>query len=471
METPFYEDNHIRIFNKDCRSMDELPDESVQCVVTSPPYFGLRKYSGDQELIWGDNQCDHQWIDYKTSLIHENRNFQRGTQEEVMAQGRELTHIHKYSKLKAGFCSLCGAVKCAYGLESDVSTYVQHTIEIMREIRRVLRKDGVFFLNIADSYASGKGSCFNPGGGEHSLGRTRKEAGAHPLHRGNISDLKISGLKPKDLCLIPARIQIAAQEDGWWIRSVIILNRLNPMPESVKDRPTKSHEYIIVLTKSARYFWDADAVREVSTERPSGNKERKYRRDYGGPETHTGHQGFSVPYRPSGTGRNLRSVWTFPTEPFPSFKIDGRKVHHFAVFPEKLPETCIKAATPEVGCCSKCGAPWTRIIRRKPNPSKQYADDDVRGWPNIHQKTSNPQSSKSLHRNPGGVYYQGETLGWQPTCKCNASRVPSLVLDPLMGAGTTLLVAKMLNRYACGFELSEEYCQLAVERCRQQVLV
>jgi len=448
---PFYQENHNTIYCIDFRK-NELPDESVQMVCTSPPYWGLRKYSGNQDLIWGGNKdCAHEWIDYKTSLLHENRNFQRGTQEEVMEEGRELTHIHKYSKLKAGFCSLCGAWRGALGLEPTMELYLLHLIEIMREIKRVLRKDGVCFLNIGDSYASGKGSCFNPGGGEYSLGKTKKEAGAHPLHRGNVSDLKISRLKPKDLCLIPFRIAIAAQEDGWWVRSIIIWDKPNPMPESVTDRPTRSHEYILMLTKSGTnqywthrdgggtrqkpkadyrwvkrdenirelktkglqklgeqeqhhgqdidpqkqsviedrdtppegwtlknkmgwdrinlwqghdYYWDQEAVRELSTERPSGNKERKYRRDYGGPEAHTGRQGFSIPYEPNGTGRNLRSVWTFPTEPFPSFKIDGKEIDHFAVFPEKLPELCIKAATPEVGCCAKCRAPWARIVKK-----------------------------------------------------------------------------------------------------------
>ncbi|GAH69958.1 unnamed protein product, partial [marine sediment metagenome] len=189
--------------------MDELPDESVQCVVTSPPYWGLRKYAGEQELIWGgDKDCEHQWIDYKASLIHENRNFQKGTQEEVIAEGRELTHIHKYSNLKAGFCSLCGAWKGAYGLEPNPEMYVQHTIEILREIKRVLRPDGVVFWNIGDTYSATRWSntpstSFNPPAADIVL-------------------QKQTNLPPKNLCLIPFRIAIACQEAGWWVRSVII---------------------------------------------------------------------------------------------------------------------------------------------------------------------------------------------------------------------------------------------------------
>jgi len=266
--TKFYEGNLLTLYNSDCRNMPELADNSVHCVVTSPPYWGLRKYKGKQVLEgWG----------------------------------------------------------CAFGMEKSPGEYVEHTVEILQEIRRVLRKDGVVFWNIGDSYASGKGSCFNPGGGTSSLGKVRKEAGAHPLNRGNISELHASGLKPKNLCLIPFRVALAAQSDGWWVRSVIIWHKPNPMPESVngwrwekhrvkvgnkgrgkerwrqetgqqdhnKDgslkqdaewvdcqgcekclpndgyvllkgswRPTNSYEHILMLTKSANYYCDADAGRE-----------------------------------------------------------------------------------------------------------------------------------------------------------------------------------------------------------------
>jgi len=313
--------------------MNELSAESIQCVVTSPPYWGLRKYSGKQEL--------EGWT-------------------------------------------------CAYGLEPTPELYVQHTIEILREIRRVLRKDGVVFWNIGDSYGSGKGTCFNPGGGRGSFSGhgNRKDAGAYPLDRGNVSMLKASGLKPKDLCLIPFRVALAAQEDGWWVRSVIIWSKTNPMPESVKDRPTESHEYILMLTKSARYYWDQDAVREPQTgtahsRGTEANVEPYY-------EARGSYRRFRTPHTEVLGGRNIRSVWEFPTKPGP-----GKEIRNFAVFPDKLPELCIKAASKE----------------------------------------------------------------------------GDLILDPLMGAGTTLVVAKKLNRYAVGYELSEEYCQLAVERMKQQVLI
>ena len=151
----------------------------------------------------------------------------------------------------------------------------------------------------------------------------------------------------------------------------------------------------------------------------------------------------------------LKDVWNFPTQPFPQA--------HFAVFPEKLPELCIKAATPEVGCCSKCGAPWERIVNRQvdnPTPSKVYNADTDFITHGVGSYTLG--QTEKLSR---------ETLGWQATCKCNADKTASTVLDPFSGAGTTVWVAKKLNRKAIGFEISEEYCKLAVERTRQQVML
>jgi len=239
----------------------------------------------------------------------------------------------------------------------------------------------------------------------------------------------VKGLKPKDLCLIPFRLAISAQEDGWWVRSVIIWSKPNPMPESVKDRPTESHEYILMLTKSARYYWDADAVRETYTEplnRWGGDKTKPTDTTKDIDSIFAVQEREGRERRPDPGGRNLRSVWSFPTVPYPRA--------HFAVFPEKLPELCIKASTPEEGY--------------------KATQEEIERYPGNHP-------------DPG----YSRTVGWRPSCKCNAPRVPSLVLDPLMGAGTTLLVAKKLNRRAVGYEISKEYCELAIERCRQQVLL
>ena len=437
---PYYQDNHIGLYAKDCRQMTELADNSVQCVVTSPPYWGLRKYSGEQELIWGDNHCEHQWG--RELLVEKQGNWDTWKATDGKGENRFARKKADGGSSQGSLCSLCGAWKGAYGLEPTPEMYVQHTIEILREIRRVLRKDGVVFWNIGDSYASQggpvKSSIYDIMGGSKPTGYEKSRTAVH------------SSIKPKDLCLIPFRIAIAAQEDGWWVRSVIIWSKPNPMPESVTDRPTESHEYILLLTKNSRYYWDADAVRESNadperTNFVSGSRIHGLNLDRNDNDLGERSRGFSA------CGRNIRTVWEFPTQPYPEA--------HFAVFPEKLPELCIKAATPEVGCCSKCGAPWERISEvQYHNQSK--TETEKYATPSFGTKVTFGRGIANL-----------QTLGWQPSCKCNADKVPSLVLDPFAGAGTTLWVAKKLNRQAVGYEISEEYCRLIVDRCRQQVLL
>ncbi len=439
---PFYQDNHDTLYCLDFRE-NELPDECVQMVCTSPPYWGLRKYSGEQDLIWGGQaDCEHEWGSDIPRAGYRSSDTNPGKLQSIATQNRNIGHSNT--------CSLCGAWKGSYGLEPTPEMYVQHTIEILRKIRRVLRKDGVVFWNIGDSYA---------GSGQ----RKGSDHGKAVFTDTDISvpDWASTSLKPKDLCLIPFRVAIAAQEDGWWVRSVIIWSKPNPMPESVTDRPTESHEYILMLTKSAKYYWDADAVRETGI---TGDMRRPYTSngawEIDGRPEHQRHGG--EPRDNPTAGRNIRTVWEFPTQPYPEA--------HFAVFPEKLPELCIKAATPEVGCCSKCGAPWKRIVEKIPQNVRSHkltkgkVKDAVDG--------NNPDMAVGGGFSRTGVQFewQVKTIGWQSTCKCNADKVPSLVLDCFAGSGTTLKVAKKLNRKAVGFDTSEEYCPLIVDRCRQQVM-
>ena len=280
--------------------LKQIPDNSIHCVVTSPPYWGLREYRENGKALEGQ-----------------------------------------------------------IGLEKTPEEFIEKMVAVFREVRRVLRPDGTCWINLGDSYASGKGTCFNPGGGDSSLGKDKKSEGAHPLDRGNKSDLEASGLKPKDLVGIPWRVALALQADGWWLRSDIIWSKPNPMPESVTDRPSKSHEYIFLLTKSARYFYDADAVREAHKPESIERDKHGWSAAFKGRHTQPGekrphsddHNGFCNP-----AGRNLRSVWTIATQPSP-FK-------HYAIFPEKLASRCIRAGTSEWGCCKSCGAPYVRVVEK-----------------------------------------------------------------------------------------------------------
>jgi DNA modification methylase len=219
-------------------------------------------------------------------------------------------------------------------------------VAVFREVRRAVRDDGTLWLNLGDSWASGKGTCYNPGGGATSLGQDRKAAGVHPLDRGNKSTLAASGLKPKDLVGIPWRVAFALQADGWWLRSDIIWHKPNPMPESVTDRPTKSHEYLFLLAKSQRYYYNAEAIAEPLASDPD-SWGRHSNKDPGmaavnprpmyGP-VRNGRDGTEFG---NGKMRNKRSVWTVLTSPY--------REAHFATFPPALIAPCILAGCPPGG--------------------------------------------------------------------------------------------------------------------------
>jgi DNA modification methylase len=394
----------------------QLADESVHCVVTSPPYWGLRNY---------------------------------GMLDQI-------------------------------GLEPTPEAYVATMVKVFAEIRRVLRKDGTCWLNLGDSYVAST-TLGDPAAKSTLQGGWQSQNAS----RGR-PDKNGFGLAAKNLVGIPWRVAFALQAAGWWLRQDIIWSKPNPMPESVTDRCTKAHEYLFLLARSERYFFDADAIAEpvalgtiermgqdidgqLGSIRANGgsraDRPMKAVATWGGKKAAgrpmngvaSGNEGANAPYYPQAT-RNKRSVWEVPTMPFSQA--------HFATFPPALIEPCILAGTSERGCCAKCGAPQMRVMETN-NPSKADADpDNILGWANTHGKTNNPQSSKSLHRNPGGVYSSAVFKGWRSSCGCNEATVPCTVLDPFFGAGTAGLVADRLGRNCIGIELNPEYAALAERRIK-----
>ncbi len=325
--------------------------------------------------------------------------------------------------------------------------YVCHIVEVFREVKRTLRDDGTLWLNLGDSYASSTstghggwdGNNKNPDGSP----RQSRQAGDKWMR----TPTAVSGLKPKDLVGIPWRVAFALQADGWYLRSDIIWHKPNCMPESVRDRPTKSHEYLFLLSKSKRYYYDQDAIREPHKWDHVGayrlGKASKNRGSVEKPVQGQGNTTGSFRAFANG-GRNRRTVWTIPTKPF--------KEAHFATFPPKLIEPCIKAGTSAKGACPKCGRGWIRIVEKTGHVNKREP---------AHVPNNVPTKTDST----GWAPTTSPTDRWQPACACNAGDpIPQVILDPFMGAGTTAVVAVQLGRDYFGIEINPEYCEMARQR-------
>jgi DNA modification methylase len=400
--TPHYADDWLTVYAGDNRAiLPTLPAESVHCVITSPPYWGLRDYGTEGQL----------------------------------------------------------------GLEPTPEQYVENMVAVFREVKRVLRNDGTLWLNLGDSYATPKQGS-TQGTSTSGLNNARQwREDRNPVMGVSIDKKLPPGLKPKDLVGIPWRVAFALQADGWYLRSDIIWSKPNPMPESVTDRPTKSHEYLFLLTKSERYYFDQEAVREANAEPKSNGGwqsaarngrsveyDQRYARNKtvgaagGSKMVHGGHD--------LNAGRNIRSVWTVATQPYPGA--------HFATFPPKLIEPCIKAGTSERGVCPECGAPWRRVVGDRPYPK------DLANAAKAHGGIGN---------NLGGQRHQGwldanprQMLGWQPSCAHDAEPIPATLLDPFAGSGTVGTVAQSLSRRAVLIDLNPDYIEQQLKRNAQTPL-
>jgi DNA modification methylase len=342
------------------------------------------------------------------------------------------------------------------GLEKTPEEFVARMVEVFAEVRRVLREDGTLWLNLGDSYAA------------TSKNRTHEQAVAACTlagsPNGNASLLRqqnkiVAGMKPKDLCMIPWRVALALQADGWWLRSVICWAKKSPMPESVTDRPTSSWEPIFLLAKSERYFYDAEAVKEAAVQTGTQVRKAANGSTLGGGAYGRSHLGDAIPeherratvdgpdsvVETSGT-RNQRNVWHLGPEPY--------REAHFATFPTEIPRRAIKAGTSEKGCCAACGAPWVRVVSVEYVKSPVHGEGSTTGKPDCpHGMTGMPRLNKKTG-----------TTGWEPGCTCGAGVVPCVVLDPFLGSGTTVAVARELGRHGVGCELNPEYAALARER-------
>lgn len=327
-----------------------------------------------------------------------------------------------------------------FGLEPTPEEYVARLVDLFARLRPALRDDGTVWLNLGDSFL-GSGYRGKEGDEQSQWNLWVQRWGIRP-----------SGLKPKDLVGIPWRVAFALQADGWYLRSDIIWHKPNPMPESVTDRPTKAHEYIFLLSKSPRYYYDHEAIKEEAS--CAGRI-----LDYTGDQKNNHTDDVMQATRPKnrvievGSTRNKRTVWTVPTKPFSQA--------HPAVFPPELIEPCILAGAPEM-CCPDCGAPWLRMTEKGKPVLHAWSEKGAA------DSLGRPAADKSTLKHT----VPRTTVGFAPTCDHDHEPVGGTVLDPFLGSGTTAQVARSLGRRAIGFELNASYIDIAAKhRLAQGVLL
>lgn len=310
----------IKILQGNCLDrLRDLPEKSVNTCVTSPPYWGLRDY-GTGEWQGGDPDCPHMRT---TKISKDTSTGHKGMFEQGNVVGDAIYKTE---------CPKCGATRKddQLGLEETPEKFTENLVKLFREVRRVLRDDGTVWLNLGDSYCGTghKGDHIDP---KHKDGRNGQKVALNN---------KIQGLKSKDLVGIPWRVAFALQADGWYLRQDIIWHKPNPMPESVQDRCTKAHEYIFLLSKSPKYYYDNEAIKEklsnpLRTNFVSGGIKISQNKDRNDQDLHQRSKNMIF------ETRNKRSVWSVSPVAY--------KEAHFATYPPELIKPCILAGCPEGG--------------------------------------------------------------------------------------------------------------------------
>ncbi len=508
-----------------------FPENFFHCAVTSPPYFGLRKYDGGAAIWDGDAKCEHEWVAHY-QLPKGGRNLPDNMPNTGGNRVQQLVDSPRFG-VHSSFCRRCGAWRGQLGAEPTPDLYISHLVQICQEVKRVLRKDGVFWLNIGDSWCGYKGDNYL----RHPES-SRLQAGTSVPSCHFVGTPQTTGLKPLDMILIPSQIAIALRADDWYVRSMVVWSKNNPMPESVNGwrweehrvsqcprcmslssfknrvckicdwrkpsnrgeteawwaetgqqehsedggfrsdsffvdcpgcpkcshsdgyilrkgswRPTDSYEFILMLTKTNNYYSDREAVLERGVYPPGESRQGGdwHKSMMSGSRTTEGlHNKEWI----GNGGRNLRSVWSFPTRP--------GKFNHYAAYPPRLPETCIRSSTSEKGCCPACGAPWARVVDKgftmhNKATGSQYAKGTSANRLALLRQSAREQGEEYSHLS--------RTTGWRPTCSCSTSDlIPCRILDPFSGAGTTALAAERLGLDSFSIDTSAEYIELSKVR-------
>ncbi len=398
-----------------------LPDAVADCCITSPPYYGLRDY-GSGSWEGGDPECDHRVGRFESPCSEKQRSNTGSAGHQARAT-----------------CPKCGArrVDEQIGLEETPDAYIARLVSVFREVFRVLKPGRCCFLNLGDSYCNAGSRNQGTGLNGERRGGVSDTDGTWEDSRATYGDrrhaLRAHGIKHKDLMLIPARVALALQADGWWVRNACVWHKPNGMPSSVRDRFSNKHESVFLLSNAKTYWFDLDAVREPFSESGGGWQSRAK----AGRTIHGDGQAAQAPGM-GGVGGNAESganpgdVWTIPTQPYAEA--------HYAVFPEALVERCLLAGCPS-RVCPACGAAWERVTEDEQVGRRRKPDEP---W--------NAGTGLPPHRGYRGTR-KTTTLGHRPTCDCGEKHEPGLVLDPFCGRGTVPVVAHRKGYHYIGIDL------------------
>lgn len=416
--TPYFSHSGVTLY---CGSsldvLRQLPEQSVHCVVTSPPYWGLRDYSA-----CGCSTRRHAG----TAALEMAGTISAG----VSGQGSstdprcrkepdpECEHCHGTGKILA--------MEGQLGLEQTPAEYVDKMVDLFREAGRVMRDDGTLWLNMGDGYATGTA-------GDRKPSQTGKHGYWENPNINKRIDGRNAGLKPKDLVGIPWMLAFALRDDGWYLRSDIIWHKANPMPESVTDRPTKAHEYIFLLSKSPHYYYDHEAIKEPS----SGTAHDRARKDR------------AAEYQKRHPGQLVNGIRAKANGP------NSRMMVERAAGRENSKVNPSRSNIPGV------------------TPKSQPAGSGVKANQSFHAAVVNlveNRNKRSVWTVATAPYRAAHFATFPPAlirpCILAGCPVGGTVLDPFFGSGTTGMVALELGRKAIGVDLNPEYCALAEERCR-----
>ena len=410
------------------QGLKQLNSNSIDCIMTSPPYWALRDY-GTAEWIGGSSECNHI---VSGNIVGPNS---------IMKQ-EQADRCKHYKDI----CGKCGAKRkdLQLGLEPTFNEYISKLCDIFDEAKRVLKDTGTCWVNIGDTYF---------GGGKGQYFMENEEYGKGCIQKGNVGSLGVDGTQfknidfpTKSLTLIPFRFAIEMINRGWILRNTIIWHKPNCMPSSAKDRFTVDFEYVFFFVKQKKYFFEAqyEPQKLNSYERNKYDRKPYMINEKIKPAVSRFIQAGEMPTNPLiDIGRNKRTVWQICPQPFPEA--------HFAVYPEELCETPLKSGCPEF-VCVKCGKAREKIIDFEyKGATKSKYDDELKGY----------GQSGLLWNKPAKQVYKGLT-----DCNCNAEFKGGIVLDMFSGAGTTALVSLKQNKRFIGFEINQEYIDISNKRLK-----